>query len=398
MRRTVRPPARARAKVTVAVAWALGATATLAGCGSDDPRPPGVTATPTTPDTPAGSAPPSTDGSSGSDGPGAAAAQPGRARAIVTGLAAPWGVAFLPDGDALVTERDTRRVLLISGPAHRVREIGVIDDAAPEGEGGLLGVAISPDFERDRAVFLYLTTSSDNRIVRARLQNGRLGAPETILDGIPRGFTHDGGRLEFGPDGSLFASTGESGEPELSQDRDSLGGKILRITTDGDAAPGNPFDSPVWSWGHRNVQGLAFDDDGRLWASEFGSTEFDELNRIERGANYGWPRVEGEGGRNAGPEFTDPQVTWPVDEASPSGLAFAGGALWMAGLRGERLWRVTLDGAEASDPTAFLVGEYGRLRTVVQAPDGALWVTTSNRDGRGDPGADDDQILRIPLR
>jgi glucose/arabinose dehydrogenase len=242
-------------------------------------------------------------------------------------------------------------------------------------------------------VFLYVTTDTDNRILRTTYDGQRLGRLEVILDGIPNGFIHDGGRLAFGPDGHLYASTGETGEPELAQDLTSLGGKILRITTDGDPAPGNPFEgSPVWSWGHRNIQGLAFDDRGQLWASEFGSSEFDELNRIVKGANYGWPLVEGSGGNG---RFAEPEVVWRTSEASPSGLAFAGGRLWLGALKGERLWRVEVDGSRANSPEDFFVGDYGRIRTIALAPDGNLWVTTSNRDGRGKPSARDDLILEV---
>ncbi len=314
---------------------------------------------------------------------------------IATGLAAPWGLDFFPDGDAIVTERDTRRVLLVSGPEREVRELGTIGSGVPEGEqgeAGLLGVALSPDVEEDQLAYFYVSTPTDNRVVRASIAGDELGEPERIFTGIPNGFIHDGGRLEFGPDGFLYVSTGESGEPSLAQDRESLGGKILRLRPDGRPAPGNPFGSAVWSWGHRNVQGLAFDDGDRLWASEFGDAAFDELNLIRAGDNYGWPAVEGPGG---GSQFVDPQQTWETAEASPSGLAYTDGYLWMAALRGERLWRITVDGDRATDPRGFFVGDYGRMRTVAVAPDGMLWVTTSNRDGRGDPGEDDDQILLI---
>jgi glucose/arabinose dehydrogenase len=243
-------------------------------------------------------------------------------------------------------------------------------------------------------LFFYVTTADDNRVLRARVDGDRLGDTRVVLDGIPNGFIHDGGRIAFGPDGHLYVSTGETGDPELAQDPDSLAGKILRITANGDPAPGNPdAGSPVWSMGHRNVQGLAWDDQGRLWASEFGSSTWDELNLIERGGNYGWPEVEGTGG---GPGFVDPQLVWPVEEASPSGLAFADGRLWMAALRGQRLWRIDVSAAgRASRPTAYFTGDAGRLRTVAAAPDGTLWVTTSNRDGRGDPIAVDDRILLV---
>ncbi|WP_435742559.1 PQQ-dependent sugar dehydrogenase [Nocardioides sp. SYSU DS0663] len=313
---------------------------------------------------------------------------------VATGLEVPWGLAFLPDGDAIVTERDSTRVVRVS-PEGDVTELGTVAIAEPGVEAGLLGVTPSPDFASDRLLYLYVSTAEDNRVVRADLEGDRLGPVEPVLTGIPRGAIHDGGRLLFGPDGYLYVSTGEAGEPPRAQDRDDLGGKILRITPDGEPAPGNPFDSPVWSWGHRNVQGLAFDDRGRLWASEFGDSTWDELNLIEAGANYGWPAVEGRPEGGAGGDFVDPQVQWSTDEASPSGLAFTGDHLYLAALRGERLWRVPVTGDGAGKARSFFVGDHGRMRTVAVAPDGMLWVTTSNRDGRGDPRPDDDQILLV---
>ena len=232
-------------------------------------------------------------------------------------------------------------------------------------------------------MFAYVTTDGDNRVVRMTFDGNRLSAPKPILTGIPNGFIHDGGRLQFAPDGNLFVSTGETGNRSLAQDPDSLGGKILRITERGKPAPGNPDPgSPIWTIGHRNVQGLAFDDRGNLWASEFGDNTFDELNLIQKANNYGWPEVEGKGDQD---RYRNPQVVWSTDEASPSGLAFLDGHLWLGALRGNRLWRIDVEGQRASEPTDFFVGEYGRIRTVVAAPDGNLWVTTSNRDGRGDP-------------
>ena len=314
-----------------------------------------------------------------------------------TGLAVPWGLGFLPDGRAVVTERDERTVLLVDPEApegSRVTEAGILEEAAPQGEAGLLGVAVSPDFAEDRLLYFYVSTAEDNRVVRATLDdNDQLGAPQVVLDGIPNGFIHDGGRLAFGPDGFLYVSTGETGVGELSQDPASLAGKILRITPDGDPAPGNPDpDSPVWSLGHRNVQGLAFDDQENLWASEFGASTYDELNLIRPGSNYGWPEVEGRGGSSS---YVNPRVVWSTDEASPSGLAYADGRLWLAALRGTRLWRIDVDGGEVGAVRDFFVGDYGRLRTVAVAPDGMLWVTTSNRDGRGDPAETDDRILVV---
>jgi len=314
---------------------------------------------------------------------------------IATGLQAPWGLDFFPNGDAIVTERDTARVLRISGPGHAVAEVGTIGESAPVdagNEGGLMGVAISPKFSEDRTLYFYVSTATDNRIVTAKLENGRLGKVTPIFTGIPVGQIHDGGRIEFGPDGFLYASTGETGDGALAPDPKSLGGKILRLTPKGKPAPGNPLDTAVWSLGHRNVQGLAWDGD-QLWASEFGQNQFDELNRIEPGANYGWPEVEGQGGEDRG--FIDPQAVWSTDVASPSGLAYLDGALWMAALRGSRLWRIPIEDGEAAQPEAYFVGEYGRMRTVAVTPDGDLWLTTSNHDGRGSPAPEDDRILLV---
>ncbi|MCY7395189.1 MAG: PQQ-dependent sugar dehydrogenase [Nocardioides sp.] len=372
-----------------------GALLALTGCGSAStgatPSAPVVTLTPP--------ASPSSDAQTSSPGPadGTSPRAPRSPRVVdtvATGLTAAWGMDFLPDGDAVVTERDSERVLRISGPDRRVREVGTIALAAPSGEGGLLGVAVSPDFAQDSLLYFYATTDDDNRVVRATLTRAGLGPVEDVLTGIPRGEIHDGGRLEFGPDGYLYVSTGEAGEagePERASDTDDLGGKVLRITTSGEPAPGNPFGNAVYSYGHRNVQGLAFDDGGRLWASEFGQNTFDELNRIDVGADYGWPEVEGAGGTGRG--YVDPQATWSTDVASPSGLAHVDGSLWMAALRGSRLWRIPVEGA--GDPEGFFVGAYGRMRTVAVAPDGTLWVLTSNTDGRGEPRDDDDRILVV---
>ncbi|MEQ7124811.1 PQQ-dependent sugar dehydrogenase [Actinopolymorpha sp. B11F2] len=313
---------------------------------------------------------------------------------VATGLTSPWGLAFLPDGAALVAERDTARIKRIArGGA--VSTVGTVPGVVPGGEGGLLGIAVSPTFERDRFVYAYYTSGDENRIVRMPSTGSRLGRPQTVLDGIPGSGIHNGGRMVFGPDGFLYVGTGEASDEPLAQDLDSLGGKILRITPDGEPAPGNPFDSPVWSYGHRNVQGLAFDDDGRLWASEFGQSTWDEVNLVRPGRNYGWPEVEGVAGERG---FVDPVAQWPTDEASPSGLAYADGALWMAGLRGERLWRIQIDeGRVIGEPRAFFTEDLGRLRTVEPAPGGGLWLTTSNTDGRGDPRDGDDRILRLSL-
>ncbi|GAB3036811.1 oxidoreductase [Nocardioides flavus (ex Wang et al. 2016)] len=376
----------------------LLATAGCSGASTTDDEPiPRITQPTDQASEPTPSEPPATpgaddDGIGGNDDDGRVR-RPRALDVLADRLEVPWGVDFLPDGAAVVTERISGRVLRVTAEGD-LDPVGSIESTVPQGEAGLLGVAVSPGFDSDRTVFFYVTTETDNRVLSARLDGSRLGPTRVVLDGIPAGFIHDGGRIAFGPDGFLYVTTGETGDPELAQDPDSLAGKILRITRDGRPAPGNPdAGSPVWSLGHRNVQGLAWDEEGRLWASEFGASEWDELNLVEKGANYGWPRVEGAGG---GPDFVDPQLVWPVEQASPSGLAYVAGHLWMAGLRGQRLWRirVSADG-EASRPTAFFTEDYGRLRTVATAPDGLLWLTTSNRDGRGQPALADDRLIRV---
>lgn len=307
---------------------------------------------------------------------------------IATNLEVPWGIAFLPDGSALIAERNSGAIKHLTAPGV-VNQVGALAGVAPQQEGGLLGLATA-----GQAVFAYLTTGQDNRIVRMGFEGGALTEQAPVLTGIPAASIHNGGRIAFGPDGKLYVATGESNNVALAQDRSSLGGKILRINPDGSIPPDNPDPaSPVWSYGHRNIQGLAWDSAGRLWATEYGANKLDELNLIEPGGNYGWPMAEG---RANMPGLIDPVVQWDVDEASPSGLAFLDGSLWVAALRGERLFRipVSADGALA-DPEPLFVGQFGRLRTVVAAPDGTLWFTTSNRDGRGNPRDGDDRILQL---
>ncbi len=234
---------------------------------------------------------------------------------IATGLRTPWGLGFLPDGTAVVTDRDEAKVLAVS-PAGAVSELGAIAGVAPNGEGGLLGIAVSPTFAADQLLYVYYSADEENRVATVALRDGALADQRDILTGIPRASIHNGGRLRFGPDGLLYVGTGESGDRPLAQDLTSLGGKILRLSPDGSPAPGNPFpEAPlVYSYGHRNVQGLAFDPSGRLWASEFGQNTWDELNLIQPGGNYGWPEQEGQG---SGTEFVQPQRVWPTSEASP---------------------------------------------------------------------------------
>ncbi|MFP3987725.1 PQQ-dependent sugar dehydrogenase [Streptomyces sp. E11-3] len=326
---------------------------------------------------------------------------------VTEDLESPWGLAPLPGGDLLVSSRDEGTITRVDGDSGKKTVIGSVSGVEPAGEGGLMGLALSPSYASDRMVYAYFTTASDNRIARMRYDEkkpvGRqLGAPSTVLRGIPKGVNHNGGRIAFGPDKMLYAGTGETGDPDLAQDKTSLGGKILRMTPDGQPADGNPeADSVVYSYGHRNVQGLAWDKDKRLWAAEFGQDTWDELNLIEAGKNYGWPEVEG--GANGDGEgeggFTGPVAQWKTFEASPSGITWAEGSIWMAGLRGQKLWRIPLDGTDpVAKPEAFLSDEYGRLRTVESAGRGKLWLVTNETDGRGTPGEGDDRILRLEVK
>ncbi|MER5872579.1 PQQ-dependent sugar dehydrogenase [Streptomyces sp. NPDC002044] len=390
-----------RRGVAAAVALAGCGALLAAGCspaGVDGARPGG-----SPPGTAAG------PGSPGTSSSGAPSAPVPPARGAVTvageiakGLESPWGVAPLPGGDLLVASRDKGSISRVAAGSGTATRIGSVPGVSPGGEGGLLGLALSPDFASDRMVYAYFTTEGDNRIARMRYDERRpagqqLGAPDTVFRGIPKGLIHNGGRIAFGPDKMLYAGTGETGDTGLAQDRKSLGGKILRMTPDGDPVHGNPeADSVVYSYGHRNVQGLAWDGDKRLWAAEFGQNTWDELNLIEPGANYGWPEAEGKAGR---PGMRDPVAVWKTDEASPSGIAWAQGSVWMAGLKGSRLWRIPLSGtAPVAEPEAFLEGRYGRLRSVVALGGDRLLLVTSETDGRGSPEAGDDRILTLTVR
>jgi glucose/arabinose dehydrogenase len=308
---------------------------------------------------------------------------------VATDLDVPWGLAFLPDGSVLITLRDRGEVVhLVDGDAPRT--VGTVPGVAPAGEGGLLGIAVSPTFAQDGRVFVYLSASGENRVLRMHLSGESLTPDTVVLAGIPRGTFHNGGRLAFGPDGFLYVTTGDGGVRAHAQDLGSLGGKILRIDQDGHPAAGNPFPgSPVWTLGHRNVQGIAWDAAGRMYASEFGQDTWDELNLITPGSNYGWPVVEGRGGA---PKYVDPLVQWPTDDASPSGIAVLDDAVYLAALRGQALWRVPVPGGVAGRPERLLDGTYGRLRDVAVDAAGHLWLLTSNTF-RGRPHPGDDKVV-----
>ncbi|MGP4002977.1 PQQ-dependent sugar dehydrogenase [Streptomyces sp. 8N706] len=390
-----------RRSAVTAVPALLAAAALLltAGCSSDggDTGPPERSKGASSPGKSGATSP--TDGPSPSAAPAKGSVKV--VRTVAEGLASPWGLAPLPGGDLLMSSRDTGKIFLISADSGKKTELGSVPGVAPGGEGGLLGIAVPPTFGADHLVYAYFTTESDNRIARMvydekKPAGSRLGAPDTIFKGIPKGVIHNGGRIAFGPDKMLYAGAGETGDRGLGQDKSSLGGKILRMTPDGEPVHGNPFpDSVVYSYGHRNVQGLTWDTDKRLWAAEFGQDRWDELNLIQPGKNYGWPVVEGTGDE---PGFVDPLEQWKTDDASPSGIAYAQGSIWMAGLRGERLWRIPLAGTKpVADPQSFLDEKYGRLRTVVSDGSDGLWLVTSETDGRGTPEKGDDRILQLKV-
>ncbi|MCS4594683.1 PQQ-dependent sugar dehydrogenase [Brevibacterium sediminis] len=341
------------------------------------------------------------DGSGSSDtGSTSSAPGAGSPEVVATGLESPWSIAFHGQ-TMLVSERDSGRILEVSAGGD-AREVGRIDDASASGEAGLHGLAVDDD-----RLYAFFAAGTENRVVRFDLlgEAGNLSLSEekTILDGLPTANFHNGGRLAFGPDGMLYATLGDTGDRDSAQDEDALSGKILRMTPDGDVPDDNPFgDSLVFSMGHRNPQGIGWDDEGTMYASEFGQDTWDELNVIEAGGNYGWPEVEGiaegngasDGGSGDGDgDFIDPVQQWSPDQASPSGLAITDDSILIAGLRGERLHQVPLDDLKSS--SELWSGEHGRLRDVVEAPDGSLLVLTNNTDGRGEPGPDDDRLLRF---
>ena len=347
---------------------------------------------------PAASADSSTSSSSPANAAASAAAPSvKKLRRLAHNINVPWGIAFLPNGNALVSSRDQARIYRVKSNArqHRIGTVpGVVSNGASGGEAGLLGLAVSPHFSTNHWLYAYMSTASDNRVVRMRYRHGSLGRVHVLLKGIPHGLHHNGGRIAFGPDGRLYVTTGEGGVASRAQHKKSLGGKILRLTARGKAPGDNPFKgSPlVYSYGHRNIEGLAWDSAGRLWATEFGDHAWDELNLIRPGRNYGWPATEG---RTSNPAYTSPKAVWHTYNAGPSGIAIINNVAWIGGVTGHRLLRVKLSGASVASKKKFLVDRYGRLRTAAAAPDGTLWLTTSNTDHRATPGPRDDRIFKF---
>ncbi len=329
----------------------------------------------------------------------------------VENLEIPWSLVFLPNGDALVSERPGKIKIIKKGRTEAENYMAV-PETSHTGEGGLMGLALHPRFSENSYVYAMHTYKEGrelfNRVVRLIHRGNGAEFDRTIIDKIPGHTVHNGGRILFGPDLMLYVCTGDIWQAELAQDKNSLNDKILRLTPDGDIPSDNPFsESPVWSYGHRNPQGLAWHPEtGDLFSSEHGpSGEYglwgkDEINVIQKGGNFGWPEVVGAPGKDA---FIDPLVMWQK-ATPPGGIAFAGSSLFVATLRSKSLVKIELETADKGYSVSNIErwfasghfsGNYGRLRDAVSGPDNKLYVLTSNRDGRGNPFPGDDKILRI---
>lgn len=300
---------------------------------------------------------------------------------IATGLSVPTGLALLADGSALVGERATGRILQVFPDASPPVELMVVPGLDAAGDGGLLGLAVSPTFDQDRLVYAYITTPEDNRVVKFPVG----GAPNAVFTGIPKGATHNGGALVFGLDGALYVGTGDTGVPDLAADEPNFAGKVLRIDIFG--APGGP--DAIYTSGHSDVTALCFNPEGQLFGTDRIDGEPDELNLLVEDEEYGWPQP------NSG--SIDPILEIDAPGDGLGGCALAGGSVALSALDGQRLYTSQLDAeyAPVGEMMEFLTAMYGRLRTLVIDAEGALWVTTNNRDGIGTPTEDDDRVLRI---
>ncbi|WP_437614482.1 PQQ-dependent sugar dehydrogenase [Sorangium sp. So ce834] len=324
---------------------------------------------------------------------------------VATDTDLPWGLVSLPDGTVLYSRRDADDIVQLNPSTGAKTSIGTVPNVAgTDGEGGLMGLAIAPTFEADRWLYIMHTSSTDNRIVRIKVVGNRLdtSTEQVLISGIPRNKYHNGGRLRWGPDGKLYATTGDAQNGNLAQDTSSLAGKILRLEPDGRVPSDNPFGNYVWSYGHRNPQGLAFDSTGRLWEQEFGNTVMDETNLIQKGGNYGWPNCEGtvsQGGSGCSTAgYIAPKLTYRTAEGSCSGIAIVDDVFYAACQRGTRMYRAVISGSSLTSVQQLFVGTYGRLRTVEPTLDGNLWLTTTNTGGTDSvPNNSDERIFRVIL-
>ena len=318
----------------------------------------------------------------------------GRITVIAENLDTPWAIAILPNKSLLVTERFGKVVLI--GSDEKLEDVATLSNVEEIGEGGLLGITLHPNFSSNNYVYLYYTYQGNgndtlNRVVRMIYKDKKLSYEKIIVDKIPGASNHNGGRIKFGPDNLLYIATGDAQNPSQSQDKNSLAGKILRVTDEGQAAQGNPFNNLVYSYGHRNPQGITWDENGKLWETEHGQSATDELNLIEPGKNYGWPTTRGNETRSG---LTSPIVQSKEDTWAPGGVAYFNGSVYFAGLRGQALYQAVISGNSANIKT-HLKGEFGRIRDVVLGPDNMLYITTSNRDGRGSPADMDDRVIQL---
>ncbi|MHA7628587.1 PQQ-dependent sugar dehydrogenase [Corallococcus sp. M7] len=324
---------------------------------------------------------------------------------VATDTDIPWGLVNLPDGTVLYSRRDAQNIIRLDPATGQKTSVGTVPNVqSTDGEGGLMGLALSPTFATDRWLYVMHTSPTDNRIVRLRYENGALDTAslQVLLQGIGRNKFHNGGRLRFGPDGKLYASTGDAQNGAYAQDINNLAGKVLRLNADGTVPSDNPFGNYVWSYGHRNPQGLAFDSQGRLWEQEFGNSVMDETNLIQKGGNYGWPNCEGtvsQGGSGcATAGYIAPKMTYSTADGSCSGITVVRDVLYVACGRGTRLYREVISGTSLTNVQQFFVGTYGRLRTVEPTPDGNLWLTTTNQGDKDSiPNNSNERIFRVVL-
>lgn len=326
----------------------------------------------------------------------------GEMSVIAQDLDTPWAIVFLPSGELLVTERAGRvRIVDKNGNLDK-NPIATLSNVKEIGEGGLLGMTLDPNFDKNNYIYFYYTYGSQsgntkNRVVRMSYKDKKLSDEKVLIDAIPGSSNHNGGRIKFGPDGYLYITTGDAEKPSQAQDTTSPAGKILRVTKEGKPVAGNPFSNTIYSYGHRNPQGIAWDEKGQLWATEHGrsipQSGLDEINLIEKGQNYGWPDIEGsekKQGMQTPRAHSGDFTTW-----APADIAILGENLFFAGLKGSAVYKATIKNNTITAVEPYFKDMYGRIREVILGPDTMLYVSTSNLDGRGNPREYDDKILRI---